>query len=171
MPKKAILVVTFAIIALALSAQEDPAHMLVEKLVAANNTEELYSQAANLVTARLQPSIQRYLKRPLSDDEKQRLVSYWVDALKELMPLESIEEVLASTIANHFTDEELGEIIQFYETPVGKKLLEITPTITKEFRSAERDLISKMGDKETLRKLLERFRKEFPDWLPKDEGA
>lgn len=171
MPKKAILVVTFAVIALALGAQEDPAHMLVEKIVAANNTEELYSQAANLVAARLQPSIQRYLKRQLSGDEKQRLVLYWVDALKELMPIESIKEVLASTVANHFTDEELKEILQFYETPVGKKLLGITPTITKEFRSTERDLISKMGDKETLHRLLDRFRKEFPDWLPKNEGA
>jgi hypothetical protein len=137
----------------------------------ANSVVDFYSQAANSLSTRVQPSIQRYLKRLLTDDEKKRLASYWLDALKELMPMESIAEVIASTIANHFTDDEINEIIRFYDTPVGQKLLGTTPILTKEVRKAERELIAKMADKETLKNLMEKFRKAFPEWLPKNEGA
>jgi hypothetical protein len=48
---------------------------------------------------------------------------------KKYFTPENLRPATARTYAELFTDEELGELIQFYRSPVAKKLTELQPTL------------------------------------------
>ena len=51
---------------------------------------------------------------------------------KEMMTsLESIYSRMAELYMNNFTEAEIDQILAFYNTPVGKKMVQITPELTK----------------------------------------
>jgi|SRR5690554_794412 len=43
-----------------------------------------------------------------------------------------IDEVMVELYEKHFTHEELKDLIKFYESPTGEKLIKVTPDITKD---------------------------------------
>ena len=54
------------------------------------------------------------------------------DHYRELFNAEEIIERLIPLYDKYYTEEELWDIIQFYESPAGKKAIEATPKIMKE---------------------------------------
>lgn len=48
------------------------------------------------------------------------------------MSWDSLKDELVTSYANTFTEKELKEIIAFYKTPAGKKLVEKTPELTSQ---------------------------------------
>lgn len=54
------------------------------------------------------------------------------DYYEKLFDVDEIIEQLIPLYDKHYTEKELYEIIEFYEGPVGQKLLEVTPKIMKE---------------------------------------
>jgi len=46
--------------------------------------------------------------------------------------IDELVEMLAPVYKKHLSEDDLDKIIQFYNTPVGKKLAEATPAITQE---------------------------------------
>lgn len=57
--------------------------------------------------------------------------SFWEEFLKSTDPHGIIDE-LAPVYEKHFTPVELSELIKFYESPVGQKLLEVQPQLNKD---------------------------------------
>lgn len=58
-------------------------------------------------------------------------VKFWDTFAAELNPDEMIKEYIP-LYDKYFTNEEIKEIIAFYETPIGKKTLTVTPQITQD---------------------------------------
>ncbi|MFX1451034.1 MAG: DUF2059 domain-containing protein, partial [Promethearchaeota archaeon] len=55
------------------------------------------------------------------------------EILAEKIDLEElIEDIFIFIYEKHFSDYEIKELIQFYESPIGKKLLSISPKIFQE---------------------------------------
>ena len=57
--------------------------------------------------------------------------NYFDDIMKEVDPNELIEISIPS-YDNHLTHEEIKELIKFYESPIGKKLIEKQPLIMRD---------------------------------------
>lgn len=55
-----------------------------------------------------------------------------------------IEEVAVSVYDKHFTAGQLRDIIAFYKTPTGKRLIEVTPALTSDLMTG---MMEKMGPK------------------------
>ena len=51
---------------------------------------------------------------------------------EELFNVEEIIERLVPLYDKYYTEKELWSIVEFYESPAGKKALEVTPEIMKE---------------------------------------
>lgn len=79
---------------------------------------------------------------------------FWDQFLKEMSP-EKFADLYAPIYSNYYTDSEIDDLIKFYNTPVGKKMMEVTPLILKESSEAG----EKMG-KETSARLIKKMDEE-----------
>jgi hypothetical protein len=57
--------------------------------------------------------------------------SFWPELAKELNPDELVERVIP-VYDKQLTEAEINDLIHFYETPTGKKLIKVMPAITQE---------------------------------------
>ena len=127
---KKILVIGFVISIGQIIAGQDKAAEL-QKLFALMHTEKM----VNTMMDNMIP----YLKQQASDqfqgkDARKKYneyVEYVMDETKELAKRLANEELM-NIYDKHFTHEEIKELIAFYGSPTGQKLLEETPALTKE---------------------------------------
>jgi uncharacterized protein len=56
---------------------------------------------------------------------------FWDEFLKDAKP-ETLIELMIPVYAKHYTDEEIVQLIDFYRTPLGKKVIEKLPLISQE---------------------------------------
>ncbi|MBK1895466.1 DUF2059 domain-containing protein [Chryseobacterium paridis] len=76
---------------------------------------------------------------------------FWEEFLKEMSP-EKFADLYAPIYSEYYTESEIDDLIKFYNTPAGKKMIEVTPLIVKEGMEAG----EKMG-KETAVKLMKKI--------------
>ena len=83
----------------------------------------------------------------------------------ELAPrsVELTNEV-ATLYATSFTDDELKEILAFYQSPVGKKLLERQPQVVDSSMKFAQKWANKLSD-EVIAKMREEMKKRGPQSL------
>ena len=66
---------------------------------------------------------------------KQVPESVWAEIEKEYasdMSLGKLVDMIVPIYNRHFTEEEINELIKFYESPIGKKMASVTPQIATE---------------------------------------
>lgn len=73
----------------------------------------------------------------------------WNDFEKEFMQtsLDDLVNMLAPIYEKHFSEADLTKIIEFYETPTGKKFAEKTPLIMQESMAAGQEWGKKIGER------------------------
>jgi hypothetical protein len=65
-------------------------------------------------------------------------------------------DIVAQTYANHFTEQELKDIVAFYKTPAGKKMISQEPAALQESLTAAQTWANEFSDV-----VLQRFRTEM----------
>ena len=60
---------------------------------------------------------------------------FWDQVKLEMKPQE-LNNMIVPIYAKHFTDSDIQELIKFYESPVGKKLVASLPQVTQEAMAA-----------------------------------
>ncbi|HUQ34090.1 MAG TPA: DUF2059 domain-containing protein [Pyrinomonadaceae bacterium] len=91
---------------------------------------------------------------------------FWDEVLKEVDP-ERFVELLIPVYDKHFSDDELKDLIAFYETPLGKKLVsEMTPIMT------ETAAIGAKYGEQIANRVVKRMQAEgtFPSAAPTGDG-
>jgi hypothetical protein len=81
-------------------------------------------------------------------------VTFWEEFLKTTDPHGIIDE-LAPVYEKHFTPAELAELIKFYESPVGQKLLQVQPQLNRDALRAGQIYGTKVTN-ELMRQLKEK---------------
>ena len=66
----------------------------------------------------------------LSDEKKAKVVHVTKQEFDAAIP--QFVEAMTQTYARHFSEEELQDVIDFYESPTGKRFQELVPTILQE---------------------------------------
>jgi len=92
------------------------------KLMSVNGTTETYNMVYDQLTAQLKQA------KPNVPD------SVWSNLKTEVFDMEvnELTKQLVPLYKKHFTQEDVKELISFYESPIGKKLTTETTLITKE---------------------------------------
>lgn len=88
-------------------------------------------------------------------------IEFWQEIRKEFNPT-FVDELMVSIYEKHFTEKEIDDIITFYRTDTGKKLIEKLPIITHEAQKIGQELGEKVG-KKVLKKLKEDYGYDIPD--------
>jgi hypothetical protein len=60
--------------------------------------------------------------------------------------IDSFIEMMASVYDKHFSHDDIKNLIKFYESPIGKKLVKATPTLTKDAYNAGQEWGEKLGE-------------------------
>ena len=71
---------------------------------------------------------------------------FWEDVMAEVDPNELVEMCIPS-YEKHFTHDEVNQLLAFYETPLGKKMIKTQPAIMQECMIAGQAWGRKLGEK------------------------
>ena len=83
--------------------------------------------AALIETSGVRHNMEQNLRQVIAKVPEEQRWEY-----EELFNVDEIIERLIPVYDKHYSEEELREIIQFYESPVGQKIFKVTPQIMKE---------------------------------------
>jgi hypothetical protein len=70
--------------------------------------------------------------------------AFWT-TFKSMLDLDSFVNLLIPIYDRHFSHDDIRGLIQFYESPIGRKLLSVTPQITRESYVAGQEWGQKLG--------------------------
>ncbi|MCY3870420.1 MAG: DUF2059 domain-containing protein [Gemmatimonadetes bacterium] len=79
---------------------------------------------------------------------------FWADYMAEVNPNDLIEMIIP-IYEKHFTHEEIKQLIAFYESPIGKKMLKVQPQIMMESIAAGEE-----WGKQLVQRAMEKLREE-----------
>lgn len=121
------------------------------------NFEAAMNQVIRITTPAMSAMIDAQLKRPLTAAEERGLVAAFQRSFRQVYPRTLFEEETAAALTRHLTDEELGELLRFYESPVGAKMLGLRPLLM-----AESERVFKVRQQQFSEHLRGELAREFP---------
>jgi hypothetical protein len=98
--------------------------------------------------------------------QKEEMSSHMLEEMDKMFRTMPYDELIAATMPSyqsHFTHGEIQELIRFYESPVGKKMIEEMPLIMSDAMTAMRPVLQNWMEKTTadLRASAEAFAKKL----------
>jgi hypothetical protein len=79
---------------------------------------------------------------------------------KDLQPrFSELTDEIAKLYADAFTDSEMKEILAFYQSPIGKKLIEVQPKMTEASMNFAQNWANKLSEEVTARMREELMRR------------
>ncbi|MFN0201948.1 MAG: DUF2059 domain-containing protein [Bacteroidia bacterium] len=73
-------------------------------------------------------------------------IEVWDELEKEMLKeMDDLYDKLTEIYSKHFTEEELNKVIEFYESPIGKKMIKENPQIIQESMEAGKVWGEKIG--------------------------
>ncbi|WP_278550980.1 DUF2059 domain-containing protein [Elizabethkingia bruuniana] len=103
---------------------------------------------ANQVMDNMLSSYQTYYKQVPAE--------YWDELKKETANTNDFEELLIPIYSKYYTEKELDDIIAFYKTSTGQKVIKVMPDMAKESMQAGQVWGMKLGQK-VMKKINEKY--------------
>ena len=132
----------------------DPERLaLAQKLIETTGANKLATQVMHMMAPQMTQMLVRV--RP---DKKKEIVSIMREVMKELSApanMRQLTDQIARIYAEEFTAEEMRQILAFYKTPVGKKLIARMPNLVRRSQLAGRAWGQQMA-----RKAMQRLRQK-----------
>ncbi len=134
----------------------DPAEEAdIRKLMDLVGAKALAMQTMAAMEKALRPLMTRALP---PGDYREELVELFLEKFDSQADPQQVLDMIVPIYAKHFSDQEIQGLIQFYETPLGKKAVQELPEIAAESREAGRAMGRKLG-RDAMREVLT----EHPD--------
>jgi hypothetical protein len=92
-----------------------------------------------------------------ANDRGQQFVNAFVDAYKAKFNADEATAGLVSIYDQHFTQDEIKALLQFYGSPLGQRLAAETPKINTEMQAANRAVGTRIA-----KEVLQDLRKQYP---------
>ncbi len=103
----------------------------IKKLLKLINSEQMSNSLLDAMAPALRQQASEKFKSSDQKEKFDQIMEFTTQEMKELSNKLN-NELLVTIYDKYFTHEEIKDIILFYESPIGKKMLEKTPEITKE---------------------------------------
>jgi hypothetical protein len=132
--------------AFAASAEDQAIDHLVESVMKASDYNEFSDAYGQIYVKQISDYLELNKSKTTPEKYKQAKVEI-NDALQETFTsfFENTPEVkafLKNTYKQNFSEEELGELLKFYKSPTGKRLLAVYPLITRFSLSMEKKIVN-----------------------------
>ena len=122
-------------------------------------------RGANIALSASLVTLGEQLNRPTTEADKERLQGIIREALAEFMTKEAWIKVESDAYARHLTAAELGDLMAFYKTASGSKLVTVQSALTSEM-SDEAEKIFAANRDSFVKRVGEAVDKAFPEIAP-----
>ena len=171
--RRIVTIVMVAVLALAgCATQKDTPELrleLAEEIAAFEVEHGAFDSAldrgANIALSASLVTLGEQLKRPTTEADKERLHGIIREALAEFMTKEAWMKVESAVYARHLTLAELGDLMAFYKTASGGKLITVQSALTAEM-SDEAEKIFAANRESFVKRVGEAVDKAFPEIAP-----
>jgi len=107
----------------------------------------IYEQAGKTASLIMINALQSNLKRELTASENKRMNNVVYRSIRNLVSADEWEKVIAPIYSKYYSIEDLDKIVDFYKTPVGRKVLKLQGNIVREAGEAGEKLFAGKADK------------------------
>lgn len=139
------------LIPLAIQAESEQADATVYKLLDAAGGQEMFDKMRDSISdqiMRTYPSGEAYVET----------VNRWA---RQYYRWEDVKDKFAMVYQRYFSEGEMKQLIEFYQSPVGKKFIEISPTLSRELMTIGMQTASQHQDK--LAEMLQQREQELQE--------
>ena len=99
------------------------------RMLTGDSFELVLTQAMRALVPFTRSMAERELKRPLTEAEEAALTTAFRRSFEQTYPRTLWEDETAQILARSFSEPELGELLQFYRSPVGQRLLALNSSL------------------------------------------
>lgn len=121
--------ITLALFAFGVAAQEDTHRASVEKLLVLMKQDQLMEQMFPKIK---QLVLQQLQQTDLTEEQSRLMEKYFdkiLDVMKEEMSWDKMKDDFIQLYMSVYTEDEVNELITFYESPIGRKTIEKMPLL------------------------------------------
>lgn len=120
--------------------------------------------AGDMMAMTMTAVIEKNLNRDLTNAEKEILKDISIDTLSENITNDEWVSAVGKVYQRLLTTQELQELLEFYNTSTGRRLLRLQTTIYKQAASAGKELVESRMDR-LIAALQSKLKKEMPDLM------
>ena len=137
MRTRAIVLVTLlsllpAAAAFAQEAPPSPTALAIAQLLTGDNFETTMTEMLKLLRPAMKAMLEAELKRPPTAAEERGVLAAFRRSFELTFPRPVFEEESARILSRHLSEAELGELLRFYQSPVGAKMIGLNRTLIAE---------------------------------------
>lgn len=121
------------------------------------------------IAAAIKNQVRQVMSRALQPDKLSQFMDAFSQKLSASAPSTEVTDAVVPIYARHFSTEEIQGLIQFYESPLGKKVVSAMPQVTQESETAGIQI-----DQRAAMTILRGMQDEYPElkqMLPPENGA
>jgi hypothetical protein len=128
-------------VAAAQEAPPSPTALAISQLLTGDSFETTMAQMLKLLEPALKSMLEAELRRPPTAAEERGVLAAFRRSFEQTFPRAVFEEESARMLTRHLSEPELGELLRFYQSPVGAKMVGLNRTLMAEaervFRSRQ----------------------------------
>lgn len=144
--------------------QVDPAKAAdIRRLLELTGTKRLMEQMMNTASDQLKSSFAKALPQ---NERSQKIVESFLQKFHARFNSEMLAEQVIPIYDKHLSAEDIKGLIQFYESPLGQRMVAALPQIARESQSAGYQLGQKVA-----RQVLQEMQEEYPELKPGQKPA
>ena len=128
----------------------------IRRLLDLTGAGKMGAQMGQQMAQALRPVLEQAL--PAAQDRTKKIVDTFLQKFQALITPQAFVELTVPIYDKHFTAEEIRGLIQFYESPLGKKMIAESPTIVEESGAAGRTWASQL-----VQKVFSEMETEYPE--------
>jgi uncharacterized protein len=150
MKRSALLLIACLLLASVSFAQQNPADAPaskadIEKYLDVLHTRDLMKTMLDAMSKQMHQMIAEQLKKdPAMTPEMQARANKMMDDIIKSMPIDDLIDAMIPVYQKHFTKGNIDDLLAFYSTPTGQKLVKELPAITTEAMQAVMPISQRM---------------------------
>jgi hypothetical protein len=129
------LLLTIVTVSLSLGSFAQDKASDLKKLFKLMQTDKMIDGMMNNILPTLKQQARTQIQGADASKKFDRYMDFLMAETKELCK-KLVDEEMVKIYDKHFTQEEVKDLIKFYESPTGKKILDVTPDITKDLMNS-----------------------------------
>ena len=142
MKRSALFLITWLLLGSVCLAQQNPADAPaskedIQKYLAVMHTRDLMKSVSQTMSKQMRQVTTEMLKKQSNvTPEMEERVNKVTDDLVKNMPIDEMLDAMTPVYQKHFTKGNIDDLVAFYSTPTGQKLIKELPAITAEAMQA-----------------------------------
>ena len=88
------------------------------------------------ISSAISTNVRSIMGQSLAQDRLEKFMATFEQKLRTAAPATSVENLMVPIYAQHFSTDDIQELIRFYQSPVGQRVIKVLPQVSQESQDA-----------------------------------